>query len=56
MAEGVIMINEMTYGEWLFYGGLICVISGVIFLIVGSIIYKVKRKRLKKQLMDEYGF
>lgn len=50
------MINQMTYGEWLFYGGLACVFAGAFFLIVGSIIYKVKRKNLKKQLMDEYGF
>ncbi len=47
---------ELSYGEMLFYGGL--TLSGVslLLLIIFSIFFGVKRKSLKKQLYDKYGF
>ncbi len=46
----------MTYGEMLLYGGIALVAVGFMMLIVGSIVFSIKRKTLKKKLYDRYGF
>lgn len=49
-------LSALTYGQIVFYAGIILVAVGVIAISIGLIIFAGKRKRLKKQLVDKYGF
>ncbi len=46
----------LTYGQIVFYTGIIIVSVSFIALITGTIGFFIKKQNLKKQLTDKYGF
>ncbi len=49
-------LSAFSYGQIMFYGGIGLIAFSAIALIVGLVIFTAKRKKLKQQLMDKYGF
>lgn len=49
-------LSVYSYGEIMFYGGIILMVVSIIAIITGIIGFSVKRKHVKKQLTDKYGF
>ncbi len=49
-------MNTMTYGQTVFYTGIALIGASSIAFIIGMACFAIKRKALKKQLMDKYGF
>lgn len=50
------MISSFSYGETLFIGGILLSASSIVTFIVGTLIFSYRRKKLKKEMLDEYGF
>ena len=46
----------MSYGSLFFYGGIALAGVSGISLVIGNIIYAVKRKNLRERLYALYGF
>ena len=46
----------MSCGSLFFYGGIALAGVSGISLVIGNIIYAVKRKNLRERLYDLYGF
>lgn len=46
----------MTYGQIVLCTGVVLVVVSIIFLIAGVFFFSIKRRKLKRQLMDKYGF
>lgn len=49
-------VGMFSYGQIVFYSGIALICISAVALIIGSIVFSVKRKGLKKQLTDKYGF
>ncbi len=49
-------LSVYSYGEIMFYGGIILVTVSAMAIIIGTIFFSVKRRNLKRQLTDKYGF
>lgn len=50
------MAGNLSYGEMLLYSGIILCAVSVIALIVGTVIFASRRRLLRKEMIDEYGF
>lgn len=49
-------LNGMSYGQIVYYSGIILIGLSIVALIIGVIAFAIKRKTLKAQLTDKYGF
>ncbi len=49
-------LSALSYGQIVFYSGAALITAGVVAIVIGLIVFSGKRKALKKQLMDKYGF
>lgn len=49
-------LSAFSYGEIMFYGGIILMGVSIIAIIAGIIGFSVKTRMIKKQLTDKYGF
>ena len=49
-------LASMSYGQIVYYSGIILIGVSVLALIIGLIGFSIKRKVLKAQLTDKYGF
>lgn len=49
-------MNMLSYGQLTLIAGGILIAVGVITLIAGTIVFSVKRKEIKTELIDKYGF
>ena len=48
--------SALSFGQLITYAGAGFIVIGVVGLIAGFIGFSLKRKALKKQLVDKYGF
>lgn len=48
-------MTEITYGQIVFYTGIVLIGISVLAAIVGIIYFSIKTKSLRKQLIDIYG-
>lgn len=46
----------MTFGDMIFYGGIVLAAGALAALIIGNIVFASRKKKLKDRLMDKYGF
>ena len=49
-------MGALSYGQIFLYGGIGLIALSAIGLIAGVFIFASKRRTLKQQLMDKYGF
>ena len=49
-------LSVLSYGQTVFYTGIVLVGLSVTLLLLGTVYFYLKRKKIKKQLMDKYGF
>lgn len=49
-------MGTLSYGQIVLYTGIALSGLGITSFIVGMAVFSEKRKKLKKQLMDKYGF
>ena len=49
-------LSAISYGQLTILAGGILLLIGSIILVAGNILFSVKRKRVKKELTDKYGF
>lgn len=49
-------IGTLSYGHMVLYTGIALAGLSVTAMIVGMAVFSSKRKRMKKQLIDKYGF
>ena len=49
-------LNGMSDGQIVYYSGIILIGLSIVALIIGVIAFAIKRKSLKAQLTDKYGF
>ncbi len=49
-------LSAFSYGQIVFFAGIALTCVSVLALIIGTIAFSIKRKALKKQLTDKYGF
>ena len=49
-------ISAFSYGEIIYYSGIALICISIVAIIAGVIGFSIKRKALKKQLTDKYGF
>lgn len=49
-------LGAFSYGQIIFYAGIVLISVSVLALIIGNTAFSIKRKAIKKQLTDKYGF
>ena len=49
-------LSGVSYGQLIYYAGVILAVISGFALIIGIMVFSIKRKALKKQLTDKYGF
>lgn len=50
------MLQEMSYGDLLFYGGILLTGISAVILIAGNLGFSAEKKKLSRKLFDRYGF
>lgn len=48
--------NDLTNGELFFYGGITLMAAAVFALIIGILVFSIRRRIIKKQLKKKYEF
>ena len=48
-------MTKITKVEVLFYGGIVMVAAAIIAVLIFALIYVLKKVKLDRKLMDEYG-
>ena len=46
----------LSYGQTVLYSGICLVIVGVLAVVICNILLSIKRRKIKKELTDKYGF
>ncbi|MDO4623183.1 MAG: hypothetical protein Q4B22_09540 [Eubacteriales bacterium] len=46
----------MSYGEILFYGGIALAGCSVLILLIGNLLFRAKKRSIRKKLYDRFGF
>ena len=49
-------MSVLSYGQIIFYIGIGLAIAGIVAVILSNILFSAKRKKIKKELTDKYGF
>ena len=49
-------LNMLSYSQLTLIAGGILLVAGIITLIAGTIVFSIKRKKVKTELIDKYGF
>ena len=49
-------MEALSYGQIVLYTGVTLITIAIAAIVIGAVAFSAKRKSLKKQLMDKYGF
>lgn len=47
---------KMTFGDILFFSGIVLMVLSMLILLISVVIYTHKKKVLKQKLYEKYGF
>ena len=49
-------MGVLSYGQTLFYSGICLAIVGILSACICNTLFSIRRRKIKKELTDKYGF